>query len=266
MSTIKQEAIDALTSLGLTLGEAKTYVSLIRIGTSYASDVARFAEVPQPKIYGFLKSLEEKDFITRQEKSGIPDTFTATSYDIVLEMLQSQLKKKIETATEFFKEAKKEKPTRAIEDLFAYYEGENAVLSGLDVIFENIEKNAIFVLLSEDDKRLVEHLIAKRKEINKEIEIFSLAIPAKVRNFPLFKRMMKSDSFKDYQEEGITAFFTDVDLTNYSGKSFNIIFPPINKYSSILINIKHPTALVFQLRLYELFEKQIGIDLKEGLS
>ena len=44
MRTTKQEAINALTNLGLTLGEAKTYVSLIRIGTSYASDVARFAE------------------------------------------------------------------------------------------------------------------------------------------------------------------------------------------------------------------------------
>ncbi|MCG3222564.1 MAG: hypothetical protein H7641_14380 [Candidatus Heimdallarchaeota archaeon] len=266
MNVTKQETIDALTSLGLTLGEAKTYVSLIRIGTSYASDVARFAEVPQPKIYGYLKSLEEKHFITRQEKSGIPDTFTATSYDIVLEMLQTQMKNKIETATVFFKETKKEKPTRAIEDLFAYYEGENAVLSGLDVIFENIEKNAIFVLLNEDDKRLLEHLIAKRKEINRKIKAYSLSIPDKVRNFPLFKKMMKSNGFKDYHEEGPTAFFTDVDLTNFTGKSFNIIFPPIDKYNSVLINIKHPTALVFQLRLYDLFEKQIGLDLKEGLS
>ena len=266
MSKVKQETIEALTSLGLTLGEARTYIALIRIGTSYASDVARFAEVPQPKIYGFLKSLEEKDFITRQEKSGIPDTFTATSYDIVLEMLQAQLKEKVKTATEFFKEAKKEKPTRAIEDLFAYYEGENAVLSGLDVIFESIENNAIFVLLNDDDKRLLEHLFAKRKANKREIKIYSLAIPTKVRNFPIFKKMMKSEGFQDYQEIGPTAFFTDVDLNSYSGKSFNIIFPPIKKYSSILINIKHPTALVYQLRLYELFEKQIGIDIKEGLS
>ncbi len=266
MSKAKQETIDALTKLGLTLGEAKTYVSLVRIGISYASEVARFAEVPQPKIYGFLKSLEEKNLITRQEKSGIPDTFTATSYDIVLEMLQSQLNEKIETATEYFKKAKKVKATREIEDLFAYYEGENAVLSGLDVIFETIEKNAIVVLLNEDDRRLLEHLFAKRRANKKEIELFSLAIPAKVRNFPLFKKMMNSNGFKDYHKDGPTAFFTDVDLASYSGKSFNIIFPPIDKYSTILINIKHPTALVFQLQLYDLFEKQIGIDLKKGLS
>ena len=266
MSKVNQVAIDALTSLGLSLGEAKTYVSLVRIGTSYASDVARFAEIPQPKIYGFLKSLEDKVFITRQGKSGKPDTFTATSYDIVLEMLQSQMSDKIDTATKFFKEVKKEKPTRAIEDLFAYYEGENAVLSGLDVIFESIEKNAIFVLLNEDDKRLLEHLFAKRRTDKKDIELFSLAIPAKVRNFPIFKRMMNSEGFKEYHDEGPTAFFTDVDLEKYSGKSFNIIFPPVDKYNTILINIKHPTALVFQLRLYDLFKQQIGIDLKEGLS
>jgi sugar-specific transcriptional regulator TrmB len=262
----KQEAINALTSLGLSLGEAKTYVSLIRIGTSYASDIARFAEVPQPKIYGFLKSLEEKGFITRQEKSGIPDSFTPTSYDMVLDVLRSQMRNKIETASEFFQNAEKEQPTRAVEDLFAYYEGENAVLSGLDTIFEKIEKNAIFVLLNEDDKRLMKHLFAKRKEIKKEVNIYSLALPGKIKNLPLFKRMMKSDGFKDYREEGATAFFTDVDFTNLKGKSFNIIFPPIEKYKSILINIKHPTALVFQLRLYDLFEKQVGIDLKEGLS
>ncbi|MFW9852476.1 MAG: TrmB family transcriptional regulator [Candidatus Thorarchaeota archaeon] len=266
MSITKQSAIEALTSLGLTLGEAKTYVSLIRIGTSYASDVARFAEVPQPKIYGYLKSLEEKNFITRQEKRGIPDTFTATSYDIVLETLQTQMKNKIDTASEFFKTTKKEKPTRAIEDLFAYYEGENAVLSGLDVVFESIEKNAIFVLLNEEDKRLMQHLFAKRKEVKKDVKIYSLSIPDKIKNLPLFKRIMKSDGFKDYSEEGVTAFFTDVDFANLKGKSFNIIFPPIAKYTSILINIKHPTALIFQMRLYDLFKKQIGVDIKEGLS
>jgi hypothetical protein len=112
----------------------------------------------------------------------------------------------------------------------------------------------------------MQHLFIKRRKINREVEIYSLSIPDKVKNFPLFKRMLKSDGFNDYSEEGVTAFFTDVDFTKLQGKSFNIIFPPLEKYRSILINIKHPTALVFQLRLYNLFESQIGIDLKEGLS
>ena len=210
--------------------------------------------------------MEEKNFITRQEKRGIPDTFTATSYDIVLEMLQTQIKNKIDTVSKFLKETKKEKPTRAIEDLFAYYEGENAVLSGLDVVFESIENNAVFVLMNEEDKRLIQHLFAKRKAVKKDVKLYSLVIPDKIKNLPLFKRMIKSDGFKDYSEEGITAFFTDVDITNLEGKSFNIIFPPLAKYSSILINIKHPTALIFQFRLFDLFKKQIGIDIKEGLS
>ena len=265
MNITKQETIDALTSLGLTLGEAKTYVSSIRIGTSYASNIARFAEVPQPKIYGYLKSLEEKNFITRQEKSGIPDTFTATSYDIVLESLQSQIERKIETAAEFFKEAKRERPTREIEDLFAYYEGENAVLSGLDTIFESIQNNVVIALLNQDDKRLIEYQFAKQKNKNDKIKIYTLDIPKNVRNLPLFRRITKSEGFKEYSEIQPTAFFTDVEFENLFGKSFNLIFPPIEDFNTILINIKHPTALSFQMMLYDVFAKAIGIDMKEGL-
>ena len=77
---------------------------------------------------------------------------------------------------------------------------------------------------------------------------------------------MKSEKFRGYSENQITAFFTDVDFEKLNGRSFNIVFPAIAEYSTILINIKHPTALIFQLQLYDIFKKQIGIGLKEGLS
>ncbi len=261
----KKDAIATLIKLGLSAGEAKTYVSLVTMDTLFASEIARAAEVPQPKVYGFLKSLEEKNFITRQEKSGRPDTFTATAFDIVVEKLTTDMEEMIANTKDYLEEANKAKATEQVRDLFAYYEGENAVISGLDVIISRMQRNAIFLFMNKKDKKHIENLLERKMKENKDIKIYTISIPKKLQLLPLFRNLAKSEKFKNYSENQLTAFFTDIDLENLTGKSLNIVFPAIEEYSRILINIKHPTALIFQLQLYDIFEKQIGLGLKEGL-
>ena len=67
----REKAIKALTSLELSLGEAKIYTWLVGEGPTHASTIASEAGVLQPKVYGYLKDLVKRTFVTRQEKEGI---------------------------------------------------------------------------------------------------------------------------------------------------------------------------------------------------
>ena len=71
----REKAIKALTSLELSLGEAKIYTWLVGEGPTHASTIASEADVLQPKVYGYLKDLVKRTFVIRQEKEGTPDTF-----------------------------------------------------------------------------------------------------------------------------------------------------------------------------------------------
>ena len=99
----KEDTIKALTGLGLSLGEAKTYTSLVGEGSSQATNLAITAEVPQPKIYGYLESLVKKDFVPRQVKKGKPDTYTAVPYDSVIDTLENDISNKIRETKKYFK-------------------------------------------------------------------------------------------------------------------------------------------------------------------
>ncbi len=80
----------ALEAMGLTEYEAKTYISLIQIGTSNAGNLSKFAEIPHSKIYEVLIRLEKKKLIEVQK--GRPLFFKAIKPSIALEGIKTELK------------------------------------------------------------------------------------------------------------------------------------------------------------------------------
>lgn len=56
------DATRQLVELGLTLNEARCYVALLHIAPATAGEVADWSRVPRPKVYGTLKSLEQRSF------------------------------------------------------------------------------------------------------------------------------------------------------------------------------------------------------------
>jgi sugar-specific transcriptional regulator TrmB len=56
------ESTRQLVDLGLTLNEARCYVTLLHIAPATAGEVADASGVPRPKVYGTLKSLEQRSF------------------------------------------------------------------------------------------------------------------------------------------------------------------------------------------------------------
>lgn len=245
----KEDTITALSSLGLARGEAKTYTSLVGMGPTHASTIARIADVPQPKVYGFLERLVERTFVTRQEKEGIPDTFMAVPYEIVIESLESQFQSKLKVTNRYFEKVKEEQRTREVEDLFSYFEGKRAVYAGLKNIIDNVQTNVVFLLLSSEDEETMQNLLTERKKSIPKIDILHLQSSEKLQKIPPLRKLMKNKDFQNLLARKLSVFYVDVDFEKNSCSSMNMVFPPIDPFGQVLINVKHPIALNAQLQL-----------------
>jgi sugar-specific transcriptional regulator TrmB len=60
-----------LESIGLTNGEAKTYIALLRLGPSSTGPIAQASGVSTSKLYVILDKLEKKGLASHVEKSGV---------------------------------------------------------------------------------------------------------------------------------------------------------------------------------------------------
>ncbi|RLI80632.1 hypothetical protein DRP05_00365 [Archaeoglobales archaeon] len=86
------DAVEVLQDLGLSLYEAKAYVTLLALTEATAGEVSDSAKIPRTKIYDVLKRLEEKGFIEVQP--GNPMLFRAVEPVEIIGELQKNLIKK----------------------------------------------------------------------------------------------------------------------------------------------------------------------------
>ncbi|NQU98806.1 hypothetical protein HQ533_05025 [Candidatus Woesearchaeota archaeon] len=92
---MEQEIIDTLTSIGLTEGEAKTYLALSAIGTSTVGAIIKYSGVSASKVYQILQRLMRKGLVSMIVEEG-KKVFTALPPDMLLQYLDNE-KKIIET-------------------------------------------------------------------------------------------------------------------------------------------------------------------------
>ena len=69
---MSDEILGAFVELGLTLNESRAYVSLLRLGTATAAEIAGAAGIPRQKVYGALRSLERRGFL-RMAAAGVTE-------------------------------------------------------------------------------------------------------------------------------------------------------------------------------------------------
>ena len=62
---------DILEQLGLTRGEIKTYLALLKIGSSSTGPLAKESGVSRSKLYMILDKLEKKGFVSHIEQNGV---------------------------------------------------------------------------------------------------------------------------------------------------------------------------------------------------
>lgn len=74
-----EESYEVLTSLGLTILEAKVYLALVKLGETSAKTISKASKVSQPDVYRVLTKLENRGLIERI--IAIPNRFKATPID-----------------------------------------------------------------------------------------------------------------------------------------------------------------------------------------
>lgn len=89
---MEHELIEKLTNIGLTEGEAKTYIALLSIGTTTVGPIIEKSGVSASKVYQILERLMQKGLATMvvEHKNKI---FTATTPTSIIEYLNNEQKK-----------------------------------------------------------------------------------------------------------------------------------------------------------------------------
>lgn len=96
-------AIPLLNKIGLTEAESKTYLSLLRYGSSSGYEVSKVSGVPRSKIYNILETLVTKGFVRFTEGEGT-NQYLAVPIEEVSERIQKETKDTLEELTAQLKE------------------------------------------------------------------------------------------------------------------------------------------------------------------
>jgi len=92
-----EKTLSALQELGLNRSEARTYVALVARGASSASEIARDAKIPHPRVYDIMESLAAKGLVEIQ--TGRRQRYTATKPEVAFERLLNSFREKGEFLT-----------------------------------------------------------------------------------------------------------------------------------------------------------------------
>ena len=138
-----------LNDTGLTKGEARVYLSLLKIGESTVGPIAKEANVSLSKIYEILQNLVKKGLVSSIIKNNTK-YFLATDPERIIEYLETKKQDiirsedKIKEILPLLKSQKEKKDRRNIATLF---EGTKGIKTFYESILRNAKsKDEIFVM------------------------------------------------------------------------------------------------------------------------
>ena len=106
----KEESLQLMNSLGLSVLEAKVYLALVKVGNASAKTISKAARISQPDVYRVLSKLENHGLVEREV--AIPNQFRATTIDeglaLLLQRRDNQSAMLHKKATEILENFKKE--------------------------------------------------------------------------------------------------------------------------------------------------------------
>ena len=117
----------SLQNLGLSQEEAQAYLTVIELGGSFASSIARRAKIPRVNCYHILEKLKKKQLITSYTKDGTK-FFVAEPPQVII----NQQEEKLELAEKIVPELLKLTNVNAFKPIIRSYEG----LEGIKAIFD----------------------------------------------------------------------------------------------------------------------------------
>ncbi len=185
-----QEVIGRLKTLGLNEYEAKAYHALNTAGDCSAGELSEKAELPRPRVYDVLSSLQYKGFVMME--SGRPVKYSAIPLVEAINTLKKQKKSqldldldRIEKNAESIQGMLKNNPSNdkfSIEDGVWTIRGRNAIYSKLATMFGNAKDSIVITSTpSGMERKFSEHygLLKKARERGVTVKTVGSSKPAK---------------------------------------------------------------------------------------
>lgn len=90
-----QDAIDALTNLGLTEYEARCFVALVQLPHGTAKEIGQVADIPRSRVYETMERLQNRGLVELHDAN--PRKYQSVSISTALELLRSEYDSHFET-------------------------------------------------------------------------------------------------------------------------------------------------------------------------
>ena len=164
-----EQILSALQDLGLTRSEARVYVALVARGVSAATDIARDARVPHPRIYDIIASLSDKGLVEIQ--TGKRRKYKAIQPDVAFERLLKRFRERGELVTQclskIYNNVKKEIPS------IWMLKGRNNIINKISEILDKAENEILLAIPANMLGTLKKHLKrAERKGVVTSLVIY----------------------------------------------------------------------------------------------
>lgn len=211
---------EELKSLGLTDGEVEVYLTLLKLGPSTNSPIARHAGLQSSSVYYCLNSLIEKGFVTYIIQQGRKH-FSAVNPDTLLEILEEKQKsfseQKIKVSA-IIPQLKASSNVLKENTSAEVLEG----LGGFQSVFRSILKELkkggqyeAFVIEQafSEPEEIRNVFIHHNKELKKREIKLRLLAPESLR--PVFERIYGKKFLQSYQEIRYTSQITPAGITVY---------------------------------------------------
>lgn len=242
---MREQIVAKLTNFGLSINEAKTYVTLLQLGTSSASEISQQSGLPQPKIYGYLNALVSRNFAFVSDIDGKAKSYRAANPEFVIAELQEKVKSDFAFLEEELSHLIPDEDQISEKRFYAITEGYQAIYRNIEHSVKSAERN-IIVLSHGSYEKFLERL--KKKYAKKFIKHNYLKVP------PIMDMILKTRFAEIMENYRPMIVIVDIDDENQNYSSILIASGIMAKEGinePVMVEITHPVVTRFQFLLME---------------
>jgi sugar-specific transcriptional regulator TrmB len=204
---------EALQTIGLTKGEATTYLTLLKLGNTSTGAIIKESKVSRSKVYDVLERLKQKGLATEVTKQNVK-FFEATNPNKIITYLETKkqnINRKIESSKKIVSELNKLKSQDLVKQEAKVYSGVEGLKAVYGEILHELNQGDEYLAFGLDKKELGNekaNLFIKKFHLNREQK----KIKARIIMHPSTKEEMKEFSrLKHYEYKFVeTRFPTNI--------------------------------------------------------
>lgn len=174
---IEFECAELLKEIGFTEYEAYTFISLLRLGTGTARDIADLGHVPRTRVYDAVEPLHEAGLV--DIKYASPKEYSVVSEETAIRKLELQLENTVTELSELFAELAPVEP-RTEEFGVWTVTGQEAITSRGCEFINDAEDEIIFMTI--DEVLTDEHLNRLHAAEERGVKIFIAGVSPAVQD------------------------------------------------------------------------------------